>query len=76
MEKKISLFIQLLEIKRYSNSSINTYVNALRQFLKHFHNQDVDVLKPSQIEQYINEKVTLNNISISYQKHLVTAIKF
>ena len=64
MEKKISLFIQLIEIKRYSPSSINTFVNALREFLNYFKNQDVDVLKPSQIEAFINEQVTLYNISV------------
>lgn len=76
MDKKINLVIQLLEIKRYSKSSIKTYVNALRQFLSYFKNQDVDLLKVFQIEQYINEQVLVNNISISYQKQLVAAIKF
>ncbi|WNM18056.1 tyrosine-type recombinase/integrase [Flavobacterium capsici] len=76
MEKKIQLVIQLLEIKRYSASSIKSYINALRQFLKSFEGQDIDKLKISQIENYINQQVTINNISISYQKQLVAAIKF
>jgi len=76
MDKKIELFIRILEIKRYSPSSIKTYVGALRQFLSHFHQQDVDLLPIKKIEEYINEQVTLHSISESYQKQLVAAIKF
>jgi integrase/recombinase XerD len=76
MDKKISLYIQLLEVKRFSPNSIRTYVNALRQFLNYFVGQDVDYLTDKQIEVYINEQVTVNKISTSYQKQLVAAIKF
>jgi len=76
MDKKIQLLIQLLEVKRYSSNSIETYVNAFRQFLMYFKGQDVDTLTVKQIEQYINLQVTEKNISISYQKQLVAAIKF
>jgi site-specific recombinase XerD len=75
MDKKISLFIQLLEVKRFSSNSIKTYVNALRQFLNYYKEQDVDFFKEKEIERYINEQVTVFNISISYQKQLVAAIK-
>lgn len=76
MDKKIQLFIQLLEVKRYSSNSINTYTNAFRQFLLYFKGLDVDVLTEKQIEEYINYQVTDQKISISYQKQLVAAIKF
>lgn len=76
MDKKIELFIQLLEVKRYISSSIETYANAFRQFLMHFKGQDVDVFTEKQIEQFINLQVTEKKISISYQKQLVAAIKF
>lgn len=76
MDKKIDMFIQLLQIKRYSSSSIETYVNAFRQFLLHFKNIDVDTLTQKQIEQFLNFQVVEKKISISYQKQLVAAIKF
>lgn len=76
MDKKIELFGQLLEVKRYSINSIETYINAFRQFLLHFKGQDVDVLSERQIEQYINVQVTERKISVSYQKQLVAAVKF
>jgi integrase/recombinase XerD len=76
MDIKIALFVQLLQIKRYSINSIETYVSAFCQFLIHFKNTDVDSLTERQIEQYINFLVTDRKISISYQKQLVAAIKF
>lgn len=76
MDKKIAIFIQLLEVKRYSVNSIDTYANAFRFFLNYFKGVDVDTLKEKQIEHFINEQVVKNKISISYQKHLVAAIKF
>ena len=76
MDKKIALFVQLLQVKRYSTSSIETYVSAFRQFLTHFVNTDVDSLNKKQIEHYINFMVTNRKISVSYQKQLVAAVKF
>jgi len=76
MDNKLELFRQLLEVKRYSTNSIETYVNAFRQFLLYFKGQDVDVLTEKQIEQYINMQVTKRKISASYQKQIVAAIKF
>lgn len=76
MDKKIALFIQLLEVKRYSIRSIATYTNAFRQFLLYFKGSDVDYLKEKEIEKFINVQVAQKNISISYQKQLVAAIKF
>ena len=76
MDKKIELFRQLLEVKRYSINLIEIYINAFRQFLLHFKGQDVDVLSERQIEQYINVQVTERKISVSYQKQLVAAVKF
>lgn len=76
MDYKINLFIQLLQVKRYSSNSIQTYVNAFRQFLQYFKGIDVDTLNKKQIEQFINVQVTERAISISYQKQLVAAIKF
>lgn len=76
MNDKIQLFKQLLEVKRFSSNSMNTYVNAFRQFLLHFHDDDIDKLSEKQIEQYINIQVIQKKISASYQKQLVASIKF
>ena len=75
MDKKIEIFIQLLQIKRYSVSTIDTYVSAFRQYLLYFKCMDVDGFNEKQIEKYINHQVMVNKISFSYQKQLVAAIK-
>lgn len=68
-------FVQLLQIKRYAYATIKTYKNALTNFLSHFEPQHPNTITPKQIELYINQRVTQDNISQSYQKQLVGAIK-
>src|SRR5690606_6367607 len=76
MHQKIQVFTQLLKIKRYSPSTIDTYVSAFRQFLNHYKEVDIDTFNEKQIEKFINQQVLEKKISISYQKQLVAAIKF
>jgi integrase/recombinase XerD len=76
MEKKVLLLNQLLTIKRFSPSSINTYSNALRQFLAYHEGQDVDVFNDKHIEKYIVHQVSVKNISFSYQRQIIAALKF
>jgi integrase/recombinase XerD len=76
IHQKIQVFTQLLKIKRYSPSTIETYVSAFRQFLNHYKEVDIDTFNEKQIEKFINQQVLEKKISISYQKQLVAAIKF
>jgi site-specific recombinase XerD len=69
-------FTKLLEIKRYSVKTIKSYRNALNVFIKEFPNKDIAHLSVKDIEDFINRKVTQQQISVSYQKSLVGAIKF
>ncbi len=69
-------FTQLLTIKRYSFRTIKTYKNALIQFLRAFSHKNPEEITIKEIETFINQKVTQENISASYQKILVGAIKF
>jgi len=68
-------FKQLLTIKRYSPRTIETYTNALRQFLTFFHPKSPESIDVKEIEAFISEQVTRNGISASYQKQLVGSIK-
>lgn len=74
--KLVDDFVQLMKIKRYSYKTIKTYKNALICFINFFNNKDITTLSAKEIESFINYKVTQENISISYQKTLVGAIKF
>ncbi|MCX7735881.1 MAG: site-specific integrase [Candidatus Kapabacteria bacterium] len=76
MKDFIEQFTKLLEIKRYSYKTIRTYRNAINVFLSAFPGFNPDLISQKEIEEFINKKVTVDNISQSYQKILVGAIKF
>lgn len=69
-------FVQLLTIKRFSPQSVKTYANAINQFINAFPERDLTGISQHEIEQFINDQVTVKKISTSYQKQLVAAIKF
>lgn len=68
-------FITLLNINRYSYRTIKAYTNAIKVFLSAFPGREPTEIKISEIEKFINSMVTDKNISPSYQKVLVGAIK-
>jgi len=68
-------FKKLLTIKRYSYRTIKSYSNALKTFFSYFNYKNPENINPSDIEQFINKMVVDDNISQSYQKVLVGAIK-
>ncbi|MCS7029538.1 MAG: tyrosine-type recombinase/integrase [Bacteroidia bacterium] len=69
-------FTESLTIKRYTFKTVKTYKNALIQFLQAFPYKSPEEVTVKEIETFINQKVTQENISASYQKTLVGAIKF
>jgi site-specific recombinase XerD len=71
----INDFRNLLSIKRYSYRTIKAYANAIQVFLSAFPGREPTEIKISEIEKFINSKVIDKNISQSYQKVLVSAIK-
>jgi site-specific recombinase XerD len=69
----IQVFRERLNIKRYSESTIENYVSSVRTFFNAvaLHPRDVS---ESDIEDYIRAKVDEQGISASYQKVLLGAI--
>ncbi|MCX7929028.1 MAG: phage integrase N-terminal SAM-like domain-containing protein, partial [Patescibacteria group bacterium] len=49
-------FTQLLTIKRYAFRTVNTYKNALLQFLQAFPYKNPEEITPKEIEAFINQK--------------------
>jgi len=63
-------------ISRYASNTIKSYKDYARPFLKHVDNySSLKSVPVSIIESFIKEKVQKEQISISYQKGLVEAIK-
>ena len=78
MESEVILktFQTKLNTQRYAKNTIKSYMDYASLFLKHLNEypslKDVPVIA---IESFINEKVQKEQISVSYQKGLVGAIK-
>ena len=72
---QIEKFKQFLRSKRYSESTIATYSEALKSFLVFFRNKPTAEITNEDVIVYNNEHILKNNLSASYQNQIVNAIK-
>jgi integrase/recombinase XerD len=61
--------------RRYSESTINTYTDALQSFLKYYSNKPVSEINNNDVIVYNNEFILKNKLSASFQNQVVNAIK-
>ncbi|MGV0847983.1 tyrosine-type recombinase/integrase [Empedobacter falsenii] len=65
-----------LKLQRYANNTIKSYCSYTQVFLEQMEKYNrLDEIPISEIELFINRKVIQENISASYQRSLVGAIK-
>ncbi len=74
-EKAICELKSWLLSKRYSASTIQTYLNALKIFLTFFKDKDPCEIKNSDVVKFNNDYIIKNKLSISYQNQMINAIK-
>jgi site-specific recombinase XerD len=67
---------EILEQKRYSESTIKTYTFYFRQFMDHFSDQSLEGIKPKEINAYLLGLIKKSSISASQQNQRINAIKF
>lgn len=72
---QIEKFKQYLRSKRYSESTITTYSEALKSFLVFYRNKPIAEITNEDVIVYNNEYILNNNLSASYQNQIVNAIK-
>lgn len=72
---QIEKFKQWLRSKRYSESTITTYSEALKSFLIFYRLKSVVEINNEDVIIYNNEYILKNNLSASYQNQTVNAIK-
>jgi integrase/recombinase XerD len=72
---QIEKFKHWLLSKRYSNSTITTYTEALKTFLTFYNDKAVAEINNDDVIRYNNEYILNNNLSASYQNQIVNAIK-
>ena len=69
-------YLELLERKRYSPSTIKTYRAYFSDFMEYHKGRNIDRLKVADINKYILYLVNEKKISISQQNMRINAIKF
>ncbi len=72
---QIEKFKQYLRSKRYSESTIATYSEALKSFLVFYRKKPVAEITNEDVIIYNNEHILKNNLSASYQNQVTNAIK-
>ncbi|MGZ4044309.1 MAG: tyrosine-type recombinase/integrase [Bacteroidia bacterium] len=72
---KMNQFKEWLQSRRYSSNTINTYMDALKAFLRFFSNKAVREITNADVITFNNEFVLKHKLSASYQNQVVNAIK-
>lgn len=72
---QIEKFKQYLRSKRYSESTVTTYSEALKSFLVFYREKPVAEITNEDVIVYNNEYILKNNLSASYQNQVTNAIK-
>lgn len=71
----IKQFINWMEHKRYSESTIKTYSEVLKVFLQHFSGRDLKTINNDDVVKYVHQNIVKKGLSFSYQNQLVNALK-
>jgi integrase/recombinase XerD len=74
-KQKIEKYILWLRSKRYSESTIKIYTEAIQVFLKYFNDKPVTEIANEDVILFNNNYILKNNISASYQNQIMSAIK-
>ncbi|PJJ07566.1 integrase/recombinase XerD [Flavobacterium sp. 1] len=72
---QIEKFKHWLLSRRYSNSTITTYTEALKTFLTFYNDKAVAEINNNDVIRYNNEYILSNKLSGSYQNQIVNSIK-
>lgn len=73
--QKIAQFKRWLSSKRYSANTIKTYTDALKTFLKYYHNKPIEQITNEDIIAFNNDYILKNNFSSSFQNQVINSIK-
>lgn len=72
---QIEKFKHWLLSRRYSNSTITTYTEALKSFLTFYNEKPVAEINNDDVIRYNNEYILNNNLSASFQNQIVNSLK-
>jgi integrase/recombinase XerD len=69
-------YIEKLERKRYSASTIRTYCKYFTDYITYFKNKEIEEIKTEEINAYILHLIRTKDISSSQQNQRINSIKF
>ncbi|MGZ3899724.1 MAG: site-specific tyrosine recombinase/integron integrase [Bacteroidia bacterium] len=72
---KVEEFRRWLKSGRYSQSTINTYIDAIIIFLRFFNHKTIDEINNNDLVAFNNDYILKNNCSASYQNQVINAVK-
>lgn len=64
-----------MEHRRYSASTINTYLDAAKSFLMFTYPKPINSIANDDVVHYVNAYIIKNGLSFSYQNQVINAIK-
>lgn len=73
--KKIQEFKYWLKSKRYSESTIGTYIDCLKTFLRFYANKSLNDITNDDVIMFNNHYILANKFSASFQNQIVNAVK-
>ena len=68
-------YLQKLELKKYANNTVKTYVSCFEDYLNHYSNIDVNALDENDVRNYL-EYLIKTDRSDSYINQAINSIKF
>ncbi len=71
----IAEFVKILELKRYSKQTINSYKGHLLMVKTHFNDRTFKQITDKELFEYIYHLVNTKGISASYQRQIVGSLK-
>ena len=69
------VYLQKLELKKYSNNTVRLYVKLFEEFINHFFDKDIDHINEVDIRDYLKLLITSKR-SNSYINQSINSIKF
>lgn len=73
--QKIEEFKLWLNSKRYSDSTIGTYTDSLKTFLRYYAHKPISEITNDDLIKFNNHYIMANHFSASYQNQVVNAVK-
>lgn len=72
---RVKIFSDWMRSRRYSESTVTTYTEALVIFFRYFHDKSVEQITNEDLIVFNNLYILANNLSASYQNQVVNAVK-